>query len=263
MKRTVIAVALVALVASSIVYAAQQARSKWKRGDGSRPMPRVVTPGKHLGDAPSDAVVLFDGTDMSQWVTDKGEPPRWTVKDGYMQVVPKTGYHRTKRSFGDCQLHVEWSADPTSTKTGQGRSNSGVFLMGIYEMQVLDNYANQNKTYADGMAGGIYKQKPPDVNAARPAGQWQSYDIVFRAPRFSADGKLLSPATITAFVNGVLVHDNFELWGPTTHKAQPPYRKHADKLPLKLQDHGDKVRFRNIWVRELPPRGSDPSDHAE
>jgi hypothetical protein len=166
-----------------------------------------------------------------------------------MEVVPKTGEIRTVKGFGDCQLHVEWMAPSPAKGTGQDRGNSGVFLMGLYEVQVLDCYGN--KTYADGMTAAIYGQFPPLVNACRPPGEWQTYDIVFHRPRFDRDGRLLAPARLTVFHNGILVHEYAGLTGPTAHKARPPYKAHAGRLPISLQDHDHPVRFRNIWLREL------------
>jgi hypothetical protein len=166
-----------------------------------------------------------------------------------MEVVPKTGGIRTVKGFGDCQLHVEWMAPSPAVGTDQDRGNSGVFLMDLYEVQVLDCYGNT--TYADGMTAAIYGQYPPLVNACRPPGEWQTYDIIFHRPHFDKDGKVLSPARMTVLHNGLLVHECDILTGPTAHKARPPYVKHADKLPISLQDHGHPVRFRNIWLREL------------
>jgi hypothetical protein len=224
---------------------------KWAIHDESRPMPPVVDPGPAGAPvpAPSDAIVLFDGQDLSGWVTDKGEPAKWKVENGYMEVVKGTGSIRTKEGFGDCRLHVEWASPVEVVGSGQGRGNSGVFLMDMYEVQVLDCYVN--KTYADGMTAAIYGQYPPLANACRKPGEWQTFDIEFYAPRFDAPGKLLQPARMTVFHNGILVHDNDELIGPTAHKARPPYEAHADKLPVSLQDHGHPVRFRNIWIRGL------------
>jgi hypothetical protein len=167
-----------------------------------------------------------------------------------MEVVAGTGNIATKRGFGDVQLHVEFMEPAPAKGEGQDRGNSGVFLMGIYEVQVLDSY--QNPTYADGAVGAIYGQYPPIVNASRPPGEWQTYDIMFHRPRFDANGGLTSPARMTILFNGVLIQDDAVLTGPTAHKQRPPYARHADRLPLILQDHGDLVRFRNIWVRELP-----------
>jgi hypothetical protein len=223
----------------------------WAVHDPDRPLPPVVDPGPAGNPVPppSDALVLFDGSGFGEWVDGKGDPVRWKLEHDYMEVVAKTGSIRTVRAFGDCQLHVEWMAPEAVSGEGQGRGNSGVFLMGIYEVQVLDSY--DNPTYADGMAASLYGQFPPLVNACRPPGVWQTYDIVFRRPRFDAEGGLPSPARLTVFHNGVLVHDAVELTGPTAHKARPPYRAHADKLPISLQDHSDPVRFRNIWIRDL------------
>ncbi len=231
-----------------------QVDTKWKIHDPNRPLPPVIDPGTAStqdspGRAPSDAVVLFDGKDLSKWAHKDGGAAKWKVENGYAEVVAKTGYIYTREAFGDCQLHVEF-AEPVSPKgESQERGNSGVFLMGLYEIQVLDSY--QNKTYADGQAAAVYGQYPPLVNASRPPGQWQTYDIVFHGPRFAKDGKLLRPARVTVLHNGVLVQDNVELSGPTAHGERPPYKAHPEKLPLALQDHGDPVRFRNIWIREL------------
>lgn len=224
---------------------------RWAIHDPGRPLPPVVDPGPETPPAPvpSDAVVLFDGKNLNQWEDAKGGPAKWKVENGFMEVVVKTGSIRTKQGFGDCQLHVEWAAPAAVVGEGQERGNSGVFLMDMYEVQVLDSY--ENRTYADGMAAAIYGQYPPLVNACRKPGQWQSYDIVFRQPRFDAGGKLLTPARMTVFHNGCLVHDNAELTGPTAHKARPPYKAHPDRLPISLQDHGNPVRYRNIWVRPL------------
>ncbi len=252
-------IALLAIVATTALWgwnvAAQSNRKaemqKWPIHDQSRPMPRVVDPGPAPAPAPvpSDAIVLFGGKDLSEWTTSKGAPAKWAVRDGYMEVVKDTGSIRTKRGFGDCQLHVEWATPSPAVGEDQDRGNSGVFLMDLYEVQVLDSY--NSKTYADGMAAAIYGQYPPLVNASRRPGEWQTYDIFFHAPRFDPAGTLTSPARMTVVHNGVLVQDNEELTGPTAHKARPPYKAHADKLPISLQDHGHPVRYRNIWIREL------------
>lgn len=225
--------------------------NKWKIHDPDRPQPPVVNPGSEGPPVtpPSDAVVLFGGRDLSLWEDTKGQPVRWKVENGTMEVVKKTGNIRTKRKFGDCQLHVEWSAPEVIEGDGQDRGNSGVFLMGLYEVQVLDCYENQ--TYPDGMTAAVYGQYPPLVNACRPPGEWQTYDIIFHRPHFDAEADLIKPATVTVFFNGILVQDNVILTGPTEHKKRPPYKAHADKLPLMLQDHGNPVRYRNIWIREL------------
>ena len=224
---------------------------KWGVHDDTRPMPSVVDPGPAGPPAPvpSDAIVLFNGKDMSGWTTAKGAPAKWVVRDGYMEAVKGAGSIKTERGFGDCQLHVEWASPSPAVGSGQDRGNSGVFLMNTYEVQVLDSH--QSKTYADGMAASLYGQFPPLVNATRKPGEWQTYDIVFRAPRFDANGAVVSPARMTVVHNGVLVHDAQELTGPTAHKARPPYKAHADKMPIGLQDHSHPVRFRNIWIREL------------
>lgn len=218
----------------------------------TRPQPPVVDPGPQPGmrQPPSDAIVLFDGSALSNWRSaDGSSPARWRLADGYMEVVAGTGNIATASGFGDVQLHVEWMAPLPVTSEGQGRGNSGVFLMGIYEIQVLDSY--QNPTYADGLAGAIYGQYPPLVNACRPPGEWQTYDVVFHRPRFGADGSLTSAARMTILHNGILIQDDVVLTGPTAHKERPRYALHPDRLPLILQDHGNSVRFRNIWIREL------------
>jgi hypothetical protein len=243
------------LLAANMATGAAAQKMEWPIHDESRPQPKVVDPGKAGPPVPppADAVVLFDGKDLSKWRTDKdGSPAKWTVESGYMQVADGTGTIRTADAFGDAQLHVEWASPaPPVGKGGQDQGNSGVFMMGQYEIQILDSHGN--KTYPDGQAAAIYGQYPPLVNASRPPGEWQTYDIVFRAPRFDAAGKVLRPARVTVLHNGVLVQDNRELTGPTAHKARPPYSAHPDRLPIKLQDHSHPVRFRNIWIRELGP----------
>ena len=199
---------------------------------------------------PSDAIVLFDGTNLSSWESQSGsEPADWFVEDGYFEVAPGTGGIRTKQGFGDVQLHVEWASPNPPRGEGQDNGNSGVFLMGMYEIQVLNSY--ENKTYPDGQASAVYGQYPPLVNATRPPGEWQVYDIIFRAPRFEDDGSLAAPATVTVLHNGVLVQNHVPLTGPTGHHQRPPYKKHESRLPIALQDHSHPVRFRNIWLREL------------
>jgi hypothetical protein len=225
---------------------------QWPIHSMDRPRPPVVQPGPERPPVPppSDAVVLFDGSNLNEWRAADGTAARWIVTDGYVEVNPGTGMLVSARSFGDVQLHIEWRMPTPPKGDGQDRGNSGVFLMGMYEVQVLDSY--QNDTYPDGQAGAIYGQNPPLVNASRPPGAWQTYDIVFRRPRFNQDGTVQRPARVTVVHNGVLVQDAFELSGPTAHRARPPYTAHADKLPLRLQDHGNPTRFRSIWVRELP-----------
>jgi hypothetical protein len=223
---------------------------KWHVHDGRRPQPPVVTPGPFFDEKPpSDAIVLFNGKDLSKWQSAKDGPAEWKVEDGYFVVEPGTGDIETREKFGAVQLHLEWSEPTPPQGNSQERGNSGVFLQGQYETQVLDDY--HNITYPDGQAGAVYGQHPPYVNACRPPGEWQTYDIVFHRPRFAADGQLQSPARMTVFFNGLLVHDCDVLTGPTAHKARPPYAKHLDKLPISLQDHGHPVRYRNIWLREL------------
>jgi hypothetical protein len=229
----------------------------WIDHDRNRPLPPVVSPAEP-GKAPSDAVVLFDGKDLSQWCAMDGSPSKWVVKDGVMECTPGSGYIRTLRNFGDCQYHIEWAAPAKGEGSGQGRGNSGVFFgLDRYEVQVLDSYLGKDatKTYADGSAGSVYGQYPPLVNACRAPGEWQAYDIIYTAPRFEADGKLLSPAHLTVFHNGVLIQNNVTLTGPTAWIDRAPYSPHPEKQPLSLQDHGNPVRFRNIWVRELGKPG--------
>ena len=231
----------------------------WLDHDRNRPQPPVVAPAtasaqEQAGKPPSDATVLFDGKDLSQWVSMDGSPTKWITRDGYMECVKGSGYIRTLQNFGDCQLHVEWATPVPGQGEGQGRGNSGVFLgLDRYEIQVLDSF--ENKTYADGGAGAIYGQYPPLANVSHPPGQWQTYDIVYTAPRFDAEGKLLSPARETVFQNGVLIQNNVQLTGPTSWLERAPYQAHSEKQPICLQDHGNPVRFRNIWVRELGKPG--------
>ncbi len=214
--------------------------------DGTRPQPRTVAPGRD-GGPPSDAIVLFDGSDLHNWQGRDGEAP-WKVERDYMEVEPKTGDIWTKQRFGDVQLHIEFACPREVKGDGQGRGNSGVFLMGKYEIQVLDNY--QNPTYADGTVGAIYGQYPPLANAIRKPAEWNVYDIIWSAPAFSG-ARLASPARATVLLNNVLLHHDTPLYGQTGHKTSPVYEPHAARGPLLLQNHGDLVRFRNIWVREL------------
>ena len=235
---------------------AQSAR-RWKIHDMTRPAPKKVEASLSLpAPPPSDAVVLFDGTDLSMWRAADGSPAKWIIKDGILLAVAGGGQVFTRDGYGDIQLHVEWAAPTPGRGKGQGRGNSGVFLMGKYEVQVLDSH--ENVTYTDGQAAAVYGQYPPLVNASRPAGEWQAYDIVFRRPRFRPDGSVEQPARITVLHNGVVVQDNSEIWGPTGWLQHLPYESHPDRLPLSLQDHGNPVRYRNIWLRELdeePRRG--------
>lgn len=226
---------------------------RWNVHDKDRPEPGIITPGtastaEKPGAAPSDAIVLFDGTDLKHWRAGNGEEAKWKVENGYMEVNG-TGTIKTAEKFGSCQLHVEWASpvDPKDKKS-QGRGNSGVMIMGKYEIQVLDSF--KNRTYSDGQASAIYGQYPPLVNASRGPGEWQSYDIIFDAPEFDGD-KCTKPAYITVLHNGVLVHHHRRVLGQVSHKFAPKNNPHPAELPLQLQDHGNPVRFRNIWIRPL------------
>jgi hypothetical protein len=227
---------------------------QWRVHDSQRPQPKVIDPGTAStpaapGRPPSDAIVLFDGQDTSQWVGRDGGPVGWQVEDGALAVVPRTGSIQSVAQFGDIHLHIEWAAPAEVKGESQGRGNSGVFLMGLYEIQVLDSY--DNLTYADGHTAAIYGQYPPLVNAARGPGQWQTYDIIFVAPRFDGQS-LVSPAYVTVIHNGILVHHHQALLGPTGHKTLSSYAEpHGPEGPIMLQDHGDLVRYRNIWVRPI------------
>ena len=244
----------------------------WEATEYYEPVPPVVTPGTWTG-APSDATILFDGSGLESWKTphfpygvnmdqmkamaamtfnldwDARTAAKWTSQDGQMIVVPGEGSIETKKAFGNAQLHIEWLAPVDSGKEGQGYSNSGIFLMGLYEVQILNNY--KNPTYVNGQSSSIYKQHPPLANACRPPGEWQTYDIIFNAPTFDDKGKLTKAAFITVLHNGVLTQNHVKLLGPTCYIGAPYYVAHPAKLPISLQDHGNKTRFRNIWIREL------------
>lgn len=207
--------------------------------------PKVVNPGP-VGGPPSDAIVLFDGKDLSQW--EGGD--KWKIEEGY--AITAGGGITTKQGFGDCQLHIEFASPSEVKGSGQGRGNSGIYFMGAYEVQVLDSF--ENATYFDGQCGSIYKQFPPLVNACRKPGEWQTYDIIFSAPKFDDQGKVKKPAYLTVLHNGVLVQNHSELLGGTFYDKPPSYTAHADKLPIHLQFHGDPVRYRNIWLREIVPQ---------
>jgi hypothetical protein len=241
------------LLAVCLVTGAADAQPSpdWPIHAKNRPQPAIVDPGPSAlpTPAPSDAIVLFDGKDLAKWVHRDGKAPAWVVRDGYFEVKAGSGNLLTRDSFGDVQLHVEWAAPADVRGSEQGRGNSGVYLMDKYELQVLDSYNNQ--TYPDGQAGAIYGQFPPLVNASRPPGVWQSYDITFRGPRFDSSGRLVRPATMTVLHNGIQVQSEVTLSGPTGHYSRPPYEPHPARLPILLQDHGDPVRYRNIWLREL------------
>ena len=212
------------------------------------PEPRVVTPGTTSSTAPSDAIILFDGSNLDGWSNSKGEAAGWKVSDGAMTVVKGTGTVQTKQEFGSVQLHLEWRTPAEVVSEGQGRGNSGVFLNGIYEVQVLDSY--NNRTYSNGQAASIYKQHMPLVNACRPPGEWQTYDIIYMQPEFNKDGIKVKSGTLTVIQNGILVQNNIEIRGTTPYIGLPKNPAHGDG-PLILQDHGNPVSYRNIWVREL------------
>lgn len=240
------ALALLICVSGSSIAAdlpPPEATEQWQ------PVPEIVSASS--GSVPSDAIVLFSGSDLKEWQAADGKPAPWTIVDGAMVVAAGSGDIRTRRAFGDMQLHLEFKTPAPPKGEGQGRGNSGIFFMGLYELQILDSY--RNKTYVNGQAGSIYKQFPPLVNASRAPGEWQSYDVVFTAPRF-LNGKV-TPARITAFHNGVLIQNEAVLRGGTVYRGEPGYTAHAAALPLSLQDHGNPVAFRNIWVRPLDHGG--------
>jgi hypothetical protein len=230
---------------------------KWHVHDPARPHPPVVAPSETNATAPSDAIVLFDGKDLSKWSqtgrgADAGKQvdAKWKVENGYVESVPRTGDLRTRDVFGDMQLHIEWSEPATVRGTSQGRGNSGVQLMDRYEVQVLDCW--NNPTYADGQAGALYGMWPPLANPCRKPGEWNVYDILFEAPKFEA-GKLVKPAYATVIFNGVMVHHHQEIMGHTIYREVATYQPHDAEMPLTLQEHGNAVRFRNIWVRRVTP----------
>ncbi len=267
MNRTRVFLSTAATICAVVLIAAQAHRpgfkdtpklpnQKWLVHDADRPYPRAVTPGtestpERPGRAPSDAVVLFDGRGLSQWVTvnhGKAGDPKWKVENGYFEIVPNSGDLVTKEKFGDAQIHVEWAAPSVIKDSDQMRGNSGVILMSRYEIQVLDSY--NNPTYADGVAAAMYGQWPPLVSAVRKPGEWQTYDIAFEAPRFE-NGSVVKPAYVTVFHNGVLVHNHQAFIGRMAYRQVGTYAPHANEEPLLLQDHGTPVRYRNIWVRRL------------
>lgn len=234
------------LFVTAAINAGAQMKSE-ETEDWSR-KPAIVTPGR-FNSPPSDAIVLYSGPqDLVNWVGDKGGPAKW-IADSALTVQKGAGGIKTVRSFGDCQLHIEWRTPAIVSGTGQGRGNSGIFLMSKYEVQVLDSY--ENETYYNGQAGSIYKQHIPLVNASLGPGKWQIFDIVFNAPKFNEQGSVIKPATITVLHNGVLIQNHVVLRGPTENIGLPVYKVHEDKLPLMLQDHSNPVSFRNIWIREL------------
>ncbi len=258
---------LAVLLASALLVAAQSSQrfaegytdtpylpgGKWRVHDLNRPHPPVVRPGDSAASPPSDAIVLFDGNDLSRWQTrqrqgDQVVPAQWKVENGYIEVVPGTGHLVSKEEFGSVQLHIEWASPAEVVSNSQGRGNSGVLLMSRYEIQVLDSY--DNITYADGQAAAIYGQYPPLVNASRKSGEWQTYDIIFDAPEFDGD-LLVKPAYATVLHNGVLVHHHRAFMGPMRHKILTHYKPHEPQAPLMLQSHGNPVRYRNVWLRRL------------
>jgi hypothetical protein len=226
--------------------------TKWHVHDGTRPQPRIVTPGatfSHLAPPPSDAVVLFDGTDLARWAGPGGEA-KWKVENGYMEVAPKSGSIRTKDKFADFQLHLEFATPPKVEGNGQGRGNSGILFNSIYEVQVLDSW--ENPTYPDGQAGGLYGQTPPLVNASKKPGEWQTYDILFESPRWDESQQIAKKANVTVIHNGVVLHHKREYTGTTPHQQIGTYEKpHAPEVYIELQDHNNPMRFRNIWLRNL------------
>ena len=250
--------ALVALCLVTVVFSGgckPALPAAWRVHDMNRPLPPRIQPAQP-GKAPSDAVVLFDGKDLSQWTGAQGNPAPWKVAGDYFEVVPGRGDISTKQVFGDFQLHVEW-ATPIQSKDPHDAGNSGVMIMGLYEVQVFDSWTTD--LYADGGAGAIYGQYPPQVNATRPPGQWQTYDIIWHCPHFDADGHLKKAGNITVLHNGVLVQDHVKPWGPIRWMSRASYEEpHAARLPLTLQDHGNPVRYRNLWLRELPKGPQDP-----
>jgi hypothetical protein len=250
-QKTAIFGGVVAVALSGIAAATQVQQQQLQPFPPPKNEPVAVTPGPKPGDPPSDAVILFDGKNLSGWESARpgGGDAKWEVKDGYIQVMPKTGDIQTREKFGDVQLHIEWATPEVVKGEGQGRGNSGIFLMNHYELQVLDSF--NNKTYFHGQAGSIYKQYAPLVNVSRKPGEWQAYDVVFTAPRFDEQGKALQRARFTVFQNGVLVQNNVEVFGDTYNDKPAVYTHHGNQEPLKLQDHGDLIRYRNIWIRKL------------
>jgi hypothetical protein len=227
--------------------------TQWHVHDGDRPQPKIVTPAEkfsHLAPAPSDAIVLFDGKDLSKWQLGDGAPAKWKVENGYMEVAPKTGSIRTKDKYADFQLHIEFATPANVVGIDQGRGNSGILMNGIYEVQVLDSY--NNKTYPDGQAGALYGQSPPLVNASKPPGEWQTYEVIFESPRWDAGGKLVKKANVTVIHNGIILHHKREYLGPTPHRGIGTYdRPTPPEMFIELQDHGNPMRFRNIWIRSI------------
>ena len=255
MKKTVFLIVM--CVCAPFVFA-QKSQNQWPPASTEwySPVPPKVTPAAVVGQPPSDAVVLFDGKDLSKWESSNApeeagkarNPAPWKVVNGEMVIVPRSGGIQTKEYFGDCQLHIEFKSPPAGGKNGQGRGNSGIFLQSTYEVQVLDG--DNNETYVNGMVGSIYKQSAPLANAYTKNGEWQVYDIYWKAPVFNGEGELLSPAIITVVLNGILIQNNYIVKGHTPYTGLPTYTAHG-RLPISLQDHGDEIKFRNIWIRNL------------
>jgi hypothetical protein len=239
---------ILTLVAALLVISSMAQQWNPKLTEKWEPVPKLVTPGD-MTSPPSDAIILFDGTNLDQWTNPDGDSAQWEIGDGFMTIIPRTGGIMTKQSFGDVQLHIEWMTPVGDTNSGQGRGNSGIFLQSLYEVQVLDSY--ENVTYSNGQAASVYKQIIPLVNACRPPGEWQTYEIIYTAPRFNSDSTLFSAPTLTVIQNGILVQNHVTLRGPTTYTGLPEHVYHDAKLPLMLQNHTDRVSYRNIWVREL------------
>lgn len=255
LRKNLVRVAAVGGIVLAAVVANVFARQKEYKSGIVWPEPKVVAPGEKPGDPPADAIILFDGKDLSKW--HNGD--KWQVKDGYA-VVQKSDI-TTKDSFGDYQLHVEFATPEKVVGSGQGRGNSGVYLANRYEVQVLDSY--DNKTYFDGQCASLYKQSPPMVNVCKKPGEWQTYDIIFNAPRFSDDGKVARPGAVTVIHNGVVVQNHFELQGGTYYDRPAAYEKHPLKQPIRLQNHGNPVKYRNVWLREITPIvGKKPGEKA-
>jgi len=251
MKIQILSFALLLIAVSAVAQTEGPMPMKPEMTEIWDPEVRIITPGETPANAPSDAIVLFDGVDLaSEWTNGEGGQPGWVVEDGCVTVKKGTGTIKTKRVFNDFQLHIEWRSPSEVVGTSQGRGNSGVFLQERYEVQVLDNY--ENRTYRNGQAGSIYKQHPPLVNACKKPGEWQTYDIIYTAPRFNDDGTFFTPPAVTVLHNGVLVQNNSKMRGPTEYIGIPEYtvKKHGPGS-IVLQDHGNPVSFRNIWIREL------------
>lgn len=249
------------LLGSVSVSCAQEHEMSHEETEFYEPEIEVVEPGDDIFiDAPSDAIILFDGSNTDHWQSVDGGPVEWSVEDGAMTVVPGTGMIETKESFGDVQLYIEWRSPMNMEHKGQDRGNSGIFLQSRYELQVLDAY--QNPTYINGMAGSIYKQTSPLVNPSKKPGEWETYNISYKAPRFNDDGSLKEPARITVIWNGVVVQNNTEIYGHTPYIGYPEYEEHG-KAPLQLQDHNSKVSYRNIWIRPLDNEQFSIKDHME